>query len=99
MKTVLNKKQTIGSQQEITYSELIMSVVKSTNANEGFSYDTLKKIGRVDKIAGDKTKKKLEFEDSDFDFIKEKLANMKWAFFDQVFIDFTEYINGGGETK
>lgn len=100
MKTILNKKTHVkDSATEITYSELIMSVVKSQDRNEGFNFDTLKSISRIDKVASDKTKKKFEFEDSDYEFLKSKLASMKWAFFDQVFIDFTEYINGGGESK
>lgn len=98
MKTIIDKEIKVqGSDTLIYYSELIMTVVKSMNQNEGFNYDTLKKIQRVDEVC--QKKGEMKFEDSDFDFIKEKLANMKWAFFDKVFIDFTEYINGGGETK
>lgn len=89
MKVLENKKVSIGN-VEMTYVELIASQIKSTPA-EGFTYEVMEKIMRVDAFL-DKKLEKIELEDADFDFIKEKISKATWAIYDTQIVDMVKYI-------
>lgn len=96
-KEVENKSAKINGKESIMYGELIMSCVKSpiiiNGQNQGYDYETLKKIQRVDNvIETDKITQKFTFEDADFDFIKEKVKSMQWGIYSPDIIDFVTYI-------
>jgi hypothetical protein len=96
-KKVENKIAKISEKETLTYSELIMSCVKFPNIVEGqpqgYDYETLKKIQRVDNVIGiDKLTLDFTFEDADFDFVKSKVQSMSWGVYSTELIDFVTYI-------
>ncbi len=102
-KTIENKtvkiSDGINPMVDVTYGELILTAVKAPSVINGqqqpLDYDGLKKIQRVDNVVGtDKVQKEYVFEDADYDFIKEKVTKMNWAFYHEEFINFTDCING-----
>ncbi len=98
MRTIENKLAKMNEKVNITYGELIMNCVKAQNIIQGqpqpLNYDMLKKIAKVDSVIGEnKLKKSFDFEDSEYDFIKEKVKAMPWGFYSKEFITFTDYID------
>lgn len=96
-KSIVNKTVSLNEKEEITYGELMMTCVKAqaviNGVPQGFTYDNLKSIGRVDDIISkDKTKPKFTFEDSDYEFIKKKVQSMKWGYYSRVLIEFSNDI-------
>ena len=90
MKTVENKKLEVPGNIE-KYSDLIMLCV--TNPPQG-GYDVAemrKRLKVMDTIerGGDN----LEFEDADFDCVKQCIKSMRWAFIHKEIIDFVDYIS------
>lgn len=75
-----------------TYFQLILDQVKAT-PKEGFSYDLMKKVSRVDLLL-DKAIvwAEVPVEDADLEFIKEKINGAQWAFYAPEIIEFMEYI-------
>lgn len=91
MRKIENKFAKLSETESVTYGELIMTCVK--NQPNGFDYETLKKVQRVDDVIGkDKLSESFEFEDSDYDFIKQKVKDMKWGIFSVELINFVKYI-------
>ena len=89
MKTVDNKKLNIPGNVK-KYSDLIMLCVK--NPPQG-GYEVLemrKRIRVMDVI--DEENELLEFEDADFDCIKQCVKNMRWGFAHKEIINFVDYI-------
>lgn len=98
MRTIENKKVVVNEATTFTYGELIMTCVKAQQIIQGqpqpISYDTLKKISKVDDVIGtNKLTKSYDFEDADYEFIKEKVKAMPWAFYHKEFLIFTDYID------
>lgn len=98
MRKIVNKVVKFSEKDSATYGELIMTCVKSPELNgqgqpQGYDYETLKKIKRVDDVIGtDKLKDEFEFEDSDFEFIKRKVNSTPWNIYSTELIDFIEYV-------
>lgn len=96
-KKIDNKIAKISEAETLTYGELIMICVKSqtiiNGQPQGYDYETLKKIKRVDDVIGaDKLVTKYSFEDADFDFIKSKVQAMPWGAYSVEIIKFITYI-------
>ena len=98
MKTIENKLIKLNENETITYGEMIMTAVTTLQVNQQgqpipLQYDDLKKIQRVDSVIGkDKQVQEYQFEDSDFEFVKSKVIDMRWAFYNPEFIKFTDCI-------
>ncbi len=105
MKTIENKKVVINVQISSegnlstvavpqSYAELIFSACKRpSRPDQGYSYDELKSIGKIDDVTTKGLKAEiLEFEDSDFDFVKERVKTMSWNIYDKELINFVTYI-------
>lgn len=97
----LNGGQT--KEQEFSYIALINDNCKLPKEG-GFTYDLMCKISRIEGsiikgtklFESQKTRDKkmgISFEDADFEFIKEVVNKINWAFYAKEFIEFTDYIN------
>ncbi len=98
-RTIENKVKDLSPTISETYGDWIMLIVKTPRVVNGqaqpINYDDLKKIKRVDDVVtGDKLKQKFIFEDSDYDFIKERLtaSTFGWPYYHKFFLEFTEYL-------
>jgi len=96
-KKIENKIAKISDKETLTYGELIMTCVKSPTISngqpQGYDYETLKKIKRVDDVIGtDKLVKEYSFEDADYEFIKSKVQSMNWGIYSAELINFITYI-------
>lgn len=108
MKTIENKKIAVAKESiimdqgkivsdtksdSISYAELIDICIKVSPPG-GLSYDAMKKISRVEPGVGKENRdvEVIELEDADFDFVKEKVKSMTWAFYHKEFVNFQEYI-------
>lgn len=76
---------------ETDYFKLILESC-SIQKQGGFSYEELKKINRVDNVLKDSDKLAAQFEDADFEFIKECVGKRTWNLPDIQFADFVDYI-------
>mgnify|MGYP003660178648 CR=1 FL=1 len=96
-KQIENKIAKITETETLTYGDLVMMCVKSPTISngqpQGYDYETLKKIKRVDDVIGtDKLVKEYSFEDADFEFIKTKVQAMNWGVYSVEIINFITYI-------
>lgn len=96
-KKIENKIAVLNKEYSQTYGELIMTCVKTPlivqGQPQGYDYETLKKIQRVDSVIGtDKLVKEYSFEDADFEFLKSKVSGMSWGIYSSELIDFVTYI-------
>lgn len=97
MRTIENRTATLNEVSKFTYGEMIMTCVKAQQVINGqaqpITYDNLKKIEKIDNVIGEnKSKKSFDFEDSDYEFLKDKVLAMPWAVYHKEFILFTDYI-------
>jgi hypothetical protein len=101
-KTITIKVETISSEGKLqmvdviqTYAQLIFTACKRPGrTDQGYSYDELKSIGRIDEITcgGNTTIVSLELEDMDFTFVKDRVITMSWNVYDKELISFVDYI-------
>jgi len=89
MKVIINK--TISLQgSDISYADLMKEQLKVA-PKEGFSYELMSKIGRVlPKLEANG--KKIELEDADFEFLKEKIVTATWGMYSPEFVKMIDYI-------
>lgn len=96
-KKIENKIAKINEKESLTYGELIMTCVKSpliiNGQPQGYDYESLKKIKRVDDVIGsDKLITDYSFEDADFEFVKSKVQSMPWGIYSVEILNFVTYI-------
>lgn len=106
MKTIENKKisitvkvmsadnqSVVDSVQELTYSKLISECCnKASDPKAGFSYNDIKSIDRVKTALAAEKDGLIDFEDADYEFVKDKVINERWLIADMQFIEFVDYI-------
>jgi hypothetical protein len=91
MKTIKNEKILIHNEEK-NYCDLIDICVKVT-PKEGFDYNLMESISRIDAaLKGQKSKKTVDLEDSDFEFVKSKVLAMQWGVYDEGLFSFVKYI-------
>ncbi|MCK5607124.1 hypothetical protein KAR91_34895 [Candidatus Pacearchaeota archaeon] len=91
MKTVENRKLKIPGGIE-KYSELIMVCMKNPPQG-GYDAEEMRKRIKVMDIL-DKGGDSLEFEDADFECVKQCVKNMRWASIHKGILEFIDYISG-----
>lgn len=89
MKKLENKKVTIA-QKETTYSELI-TICNQVVPEKGWTPQLMSQAIKIDSICKE-ANGQMEFEDSDFIFVKSIIDNMRWAIKDIEIVNFCEYI-------
>lgn len=105
MKTVNNQKVTyivkepdenftriIDKSIETDYFQIILESC-AAQMEGGFHYDIIKKINRVEVVINKSDGFTAQFEDSDFEFVKERISKRKWRVPDIQFVEFMDYIS------
>ncbi len=91
MKTVENRKLSIQGGIE-KYSDLITICMRNPPQG-GYDVEEMRKrIKVMDTL--DKGGKTLEFEDADFECVKQCVKNMRWASIHKEILEFVDYISG-----
>jgi len=96
MKTIENKKINIPGEIK-KYSDLIMLCVKNPSQGGLDILEMRKRIKVIDII--EKGGKSFDFEDADFECIKECVGNMRWVFPHKEIINFVDYISNNGKSN
>lgn len=90
MKTIENKNSNIPGDLK-TYSDLIMFCVKNPPQG-GFDIADMRKRMKVMDVI-EKGGESLEFEDAEFECVKQCVKNMRWPFLHKEVMEFVDYIS------
>lgn len=104
MKKIENKKVKIAVEQwnhvkgsyevelETSYMDLIMGACKRpSNPQLGYSWDDIEKINRIKKLHEDNSEV-INVEDSDFQFIIDRVRTNSWTSIDENLLEFKKYL-------